>query len=713
MIHELLLALSGHPSPFLNPEAGKDSHLVENLSPPEIALLERLAQDLGGKYTKIRDGATKIISSHPSNVCRAVATSITSVHLVRFQDAIVQVEQDILQQRPNMVGAYNVVPLSGVVHAFDGWKEKLDWLATLVVYMQTGSSLPRRGQKPNPCNGKEIIERLRQSMQTGYPDIEDLSLQLSKVAELSWLRQASLWILHGKLPSTKGDFFVNRDVITLKADEPEPYVLEPNLIPSFVTQSTAASMLFIGKILNNISDMVSDVRGLSFETAPSTNEFLPRHLARLSTLTFPLNSSDFAGAISDIRTSISENALQKLLPMPKILEVLRILRQFFLLDRGEFAVALIISAEDRLVTKQTMSADKQLSKGASSLDRLTIKEREVSATLARAWTSIATSHGIDEDEADDDLELARGLLKLSIGSLEAPSAKQDPMQNSPRVEKLATFDDILLPTPTNLTMVIQHPLELCFTPSSITLYSHIHAYLLSIRRAHHQLSKLYLLSALRRTRSSTPSSAHPSVAKAMRAVWATVSSAIFFLAELGEFLQGTVIKQSLDRFHEWLEPSISRPGSRPSTAHSSSVIVDCHGKSMFRDPDAFVEAHNSFLHALVQGLLLDFEPFTKELRAFMSTIDHLSALVQRMESTINVNTHEEQAVLHDLRASQRGIAQSLRILVATLHGVDKDGAQGNGTPLETYTSNEGAFVPSQNRGVDQLLLKLGHIEEER
>ena len=713
MIHELLLALSGHPSPFLNPEASKDPQLVENLSPPEIALLERLAQDLGGKHVKIRDGATEIISSHPSNVCRAVATSITSAHLVRFQEAIIQVERDILQQNSNLVGAYNVVPLSGIVNAFDGWKEKLDWLADLVLYMQTGSSLPRRDQKPNPCTGKQIIERLRHFMHTGYPDIEGLSLQLSKVAELSWLKQASLWILHGKLPSTKGDFFVKRDVSTSRSEELEAYSLNSDLIPSFVTQSTAASILFIGRILNSIGDIVSNVRGLSLETAPSINDLLPKHLAYLSTLTLPLNSSDIAGAISDIRMSISENALQKLLPISKIIEALQILRKFFLLDRGEFAVALITSAEERLTVKQTAFTDRQLSKGDLSLDRLTIKESEVSATLARAWTSIANTQDTDEDESDDDLELARALLKLSIGSLEDPSQKQELVQDRPGVQKLASFDDLLLPTPTTLTMLIQHPLNLCIAPSSITIYSHIHAYLLALRRAHYQLSKLYLLSALRRTHSSIHSPAPSSMTKAMRAVWATVSSAIFFLAEVGEFLQGLVIKQSWERFHEWLEPSMSSPGYRPSTADSMLLDVDGFTKNTFRDPDAFMEAHSNFLRTLVHGLLLDFEPFTNELRAFMSAIDHLSALVQRMDAIINVGTREAQTIMHDLRASQQAIAQGLRTLVMTLHDVERDRATEIGASLGTHSGGEGTFVPWQSRGVDQLLLKLGHIEEDR
>ena len=713
MIHELLLALSGHPSPFLNPEASKDPHLVENLSPPEIALLERLAQDLGGKHIKIRDGAAKIISSHPSNVCRAVATSVTDAHLFQFQNAIVQVERDILQQSPSLVGAYNQVPLAGVVNSFNGWKEKLDWLADLVHYMQAGTLLPSRGTRSNPCTGKQIIEWLRQSTRTGYPEIEDLALQLSKIAELSWLKQASLWILHGRLPSPQNDFFIVSEEETTVAGKSKAPSLNVSLIPSFTTPPTATSILFIGKTLNHIGDIVGNVRGLSLERSPSASSFIPKHLAYLSTLTFPLNSSEFANAISNIRTSISENALQKLLPMPKILEALHILRQYFLLEKGEFAVALIISAEEQLLAKQSVSADRPLSRGLSDLARLTIKESEVSTTLVRAWTSIATSQDDEEDEIDDDFELARGWLKLSIGSLEVISQGQDLKEDVSGLPKLATFDDLLLPTPTYLTMAIQHPLDLCITSASVNTYSHIHAYLLSIRRASHQLNKLYLFSNLRRTRTSHATPASSSIAKPMRAVWVMVSSAIFFLAELGDFLQGTVIQQSWDRFHAWLEPTVTQSGSRPSTGYSKTAENDGLAQSTFRDPDAFMAAHDEYIHALTHSLLLDFEPFTKELRAFMSTIDHLSALVQRLDVSLEIDGREDKGLLNDLQPLQRTVAQGLRTLVATLHAVDEDRARDVANLTGTFGVDEDGFVPWKIRGVDQLLLKLGHIEDAR
>ena len=708
MIHELLLALSGHPSPLLNPDAGKDLHLTDHLTPPEIALLERLAQELGGKHVKIRDGAVKIISSHPSNICRAVANSICSTHLARFQGDIIQVERNVLQQDSSMVGAYNVVSLSGIANAFDGWKEKLDWLANLVQYMECGASGLKRNQKPIPCTGKQVIERLRLSMHTGYPDTETLALHLSKVAELGWLKHASLWILSGKLPGTKRDFFVKPDDSTADSNRSYAYSIDEAMVPSFVTSSTAASILFIGKILRDIDDIAEDVGQLSLERVPSGMDFMPRHCTYLSTLAFPIKSSDLTEAISKIRLSISKNALQKLLPMPKVLELLRVLRHFFLLDRGEFAVALISSAEERLAAKETTLADQHASRGSPSLEKLMIKESEVSATLARTWTSLATYQNTDEDENDDEVELARGLLKLSIGSLESPSRKHEAAVDEAETIKLAKFDNVLLPTPTSLTLNIQHPLDLCITTSSVRFYSYIHAYLLAIRRAHHQLSKLYLLSTLRRTSFSVVLSRSPSRVQLIRSVWATVSSAIFFLAELGDFLQGFVIRESWDRFHEWLEPSASKSRSRPNSK-TANDNESCSND--FRDPDAFIEAHEKYLHALTHSLLLNCEPFTKELQAFMIAIDHMSALVQRMETIIKLNSLEEKTVLSELKTTQQAVAAQLQGLVKVLRIADTARAEGMEISARTCRDDEATFVPWQSRGVDRLLLKLGHIEE--
>ena len=709
MIHELLLALSGHPSPLLDPGVSKNTILAEHLSPPELTLLERLAHDLGGKRIQIHNDVSSIISSHPSIVCRAVANAIILVHLARFQERIIQIERDLLQQKPNLVGAYNVVPLSGIVNAFDGWKEKLDWLARLVRDMHVRDSDFRRNQKSDLCNSKQMIEHLRRSTLTGYPDIEKMAEELGQVAESTWLKQASLWILYGKLPCSKCDFFIRTVQDSGGREVSGAWTIDQSLVPNFVVASTASSILFIGRILNDVGNASSDLKAVSPGKRPSVVQFLYKHVEHLSAVKYPINTTELSGAVSAIRKSMSENLLQSLLPTHRTLEILQVLRQFLLLDNGVFAVALINAAEDRPAKNQINSMDRYASGDSLGLDSLTIKESEVSSVLARTWTSIATCHDTNPHDDGDFLVLAQRLLRLSIGSLRGPVEQKEEADSGHRSSVVATFDDLLLPTPTTLSMSIPRPLDLYFPSSAIKVYSQIHAYLLSIRRASHQLDNLYLLSKLRRQ--SLARSSYTT--KPMRAVWASVTSVIYVLSELGNFMQGTIVGQSWETFTDWLQPSTSMAGSRPSTRGSRADDDKGPRETSFRDPDTFVKVQDRFLYALTRSLLLDHQPFTQELRGLMSAIDHLCALIQWMNFAVDANAHEEQSTLQDMKAAQGSIEKRLKELVATLHIADRMRMEEAANPSTFYDLDVVDFVPWESKGMDRLLLKLGHFNEAR
>ncbi|MCJ1424671.1 hypothetical protein MMC29_002559, partial [Sticta canariensis] len=584
MLHELLLALSGHPSSLLgsSTDESRKGNFGDLLSPAETALLESLAEDLGGKHRNIRERATSISSKHVSIVCRAVSTAIVSTHLGNFQQRILEVEKWILEENSNLVGAYSIVPLSGLVNAFDGWGRKLEWLWKLVRFIQpdvSGERIRQGVDEQRRCTASMVLERLRESTHTGYPDIEQIALHLTKTAEEAWLKQVSAWVLGGRLPTLgAADFFIIKEMAGMKADgSTDTYGIMSSLVPPFVTPSTANSILFIGKSLNHIRDKRSTmVEGLG--TCPEL-ELLSSHLAYLSCLGSPINTSSLSAAISAIRASLSKKALQRLLPLSKVLELLRVLKDFFLLERGEFAIALIQAADERLESRQYRSTERSNQKGFEGLSEVLVKEGEVSAVLARTWTTLSLLRGADED-ADEDMDLARDLLRLSIKPRDSDTLAKSKLKLSD-----PTFDDFLLPTPRTLSLHVPSPLDLVLSSFNVETYSEIHAYLLSIRRGHLRLSHLFLLSTLRRDHPSPEAPQHlshydrmetlvrkrrraNSRAKIMRPIWAAVGSATFLLAELGEYLQGQVIKSSWEEFNRWLDPAQAASAHNPYHAAS-------------------------------------------------------------------------------------------------------------------------------------------------
>jgi hypothetical protein len=98
------------------------------------------------------------------------------------------------------VGAYNIVPLTAIVGQFSDWTRRMEW------FWEITQCMMRDG-----CTGAKLIDKLCNSVQTGYSDIEAVALHLVEVAERAWIKQASSWILYGRLPSFGGDdFFVHQ-----------------------------------------------------------------------------------------------------------------------------------------------------------------------------------------------------------------------------------------------------------------------------------------------------------------------------------------------------------------------------------------------------------------------------------------------------------------------------------------------------------------------
>ena len=767
MLHELLLSLSGHPSPLLHSHsAGTKDGLgpfQSLLSPAERALLQSLSEDLGSKHRSVRDGASRISVSHGSTICRAVATAVVSTHLERFQRRILEVEKDILSESPSIVGAYNIVPLSTVVGAFDGWGRKLAWLWDLVQYVQDRDAHgnPRPGHEAvSACTAAELMQWLRDASRTGWPDVERMSLDLIGVAEMAWLKQVSAWVLYGQHPGA-ADFFVTREGGQSGLEGAAPaYRITSGLVPCFVTPSTANSIFFIGRSLKHIKERRSSTAEQPHTLTAPELALLPAHLAQLSALKTPISSASFSAAVGAIRLSLSQNALQQLLPISKVLEMLHVLKDFFLLERGEFAIALITAADDRLSLRHQRGArgPRPAPKDINDLASLTIRDGEVHSVLARTWTALAALQSVEDDGIDEGLDRARELITLSIKTLgRGPTSLGDGASQRP--PSTVSFDDLLLPSSTALGVRVPSPLDLFLTPSDVDTYSIIHAYLLAIRRAHFRLSKLFLLSALRRDRPlkaatrSNPRHPPPSQddssrqrvnrrTRAMRPIWATIGSAAFFLAELGEYFQGEVVQGSWDTFHRWLVPPVAdlaRPDGSSSLASSlrpGSSYVDSRPSSSRRsdddsaatygihDPESLTHAHRSYLASLRRAILLDDANFASQLRRQMTAIDHLSALMQRLD-TVQQSLHaaepppphlaaEEHTLLLDLQSSRAKVAGGVQGLIACLRDID-DARAGGGRygPLPGQEQRETDFVPRSSGALDRLLLKFddGRVED--
>ncbi|CEL08978.1 hypothetical protein ASPCAL12122 [Aspergillus calidoustus] len=733
MLHEILLSLSGQQSSLFSFQTEEDVVSEESfplLSPPEKALLSPLAR-LSRLHAKLRAHTAQICSTHPSVISRAVSTAIRSHHLGAFQKKILEVEKAIIAEDSSYVGGYGIVPLATVVGEFSPWTRRLEWLWELVRFIQPAS----KTENSQSCSGASLIDHLRGESQTGYVDIEEMALLLIGAAETAWMRQLSTWLLYGNLPILgKGDFFIQEASTSEREGSGSvmQFVIHADLLPQFVSTHTAASVLFIGKTLN----LIRAKRGPSNRRATEALLTSPvtlhgEHITHLAELKSPISASKLSTAVNSIRLSLSQSTLSKLLPLPKILEILSVLHDFLLLRRGEFATALVSHAHSRLQERQRRPDATVLRNFAqNNVDSLAIKEGDLATALTNTWVELYSLQN-EEDSADDELDLARELVRLSI---KAKERDRNPRLTSEGAgaELVAEtsnvpFDDLLFPTPTSLSVQVLPPLDLFLSASDISIYSKIHSYLLSIRRAQIRLGDMWKHTPLRR---SYPSPWGPPRSNSrfgqsrlrmgrerenarlaqMRAIWATNSASLFVLSEIGTFFQGEVINESWQHFREWIEAGVSdtrsmpgsRPGSRPGTASSSKANNDnpdqpvtADGESEVsnsepvtprrHDPEALTAAHRRYLYSLVQSLYLTNTPFTQALRGLLICIDHFIALVIRLESiqrNMDLETDEgvvdalvdyaseERELWDTLQVARRDVERSIQEVVARLREID-------------------------------------------
>jgi hypothetical protein len=206
MLQELLLAISGLASPLVHVDNhGKRAIPAPALSSSEFALVNQIAR-IGSLESEARSRATEIASHHPSTICRAIASAVLT-DLDKFQEDVVSVEHSILGHDSLLVGAYNVVPISGLLIPLDRWSRILPWVRQFLLFIQVSDG-KLAGDLDGRRSGAQAIDRLRRESQTGYHEIESTVLRLLSVGESSWLRQVSTWILYGRLPLFNDEDFL-------------------------------------------------------------------------------------------------------------------------------------------------------------------------------------------------------------------------------------------------------------------------------------------------------------------------------------------------------------------------------------------------------------------------------------------------------------------------------------------------------------------------
>jgi hypothetical protein len=370
------------------------------------------------------------------------------------------------------------------------------------------------------------------------------------------------------------------------------------------------------------------------------------------------------------------------------MEILQLLRDFFLLGRGEFAMALIQQADEKIRSRWRRAENLAYEK-RDGLATVVLKEGEVSAVLARTWAALGSMLGQHAEE-DEGVELARDLLRLTLSKSSKSSTPATPAAAAAEGSLFSIastpFRNLLFSAPVIMTLQIPAPLDLFLSQSDLQTYTDINSYLMSIRRAHIRLTDLWKITSLRRHHPPPPAPPYGSTRagrektkllrgrhiareNSLRSTWATCSAAIFFLAETEAYLQTEVVAGLWDGFQRWLttgsndEPqqqhldknaSAFRPAegrdildgqddediwleeastsSKSEVSRSHDALQPTITTQRIQDPQSLAQAHRAYLRHLVHRLLLSHQSFTDALYELLVHVDRLVALVTRLQA---------------------------------------------------------------------------------
>ncbi|XP_032606112.1 gamma-tubulin complex component 4 isoform X3 [Taeniopygia guttata] len=484
MIHELLLALSGYPgAAFTWSKRGglQVSQELPFLHPSETSVLNRLCR-LGTDYIRFAEfveqytGHVQQQDHHPSQqnqsglhgiYLRAFCTGLDSV-LQPYRQALLDLEQEFQLLFPSVM--------------------------VMVEQIKT--------QKIHGC---QILETVHKHSCGGLPPVRSALEKILAVCHGVMYKQLSAWMLHGLLLDQHEEFFIKqgpssgnvlsqpeeddddlgiggltgkqlRELQDLRLIEEEnmlapslkQFSLRVEMLPSYIPVRVAEKILFVGESVQMFENQNVNLtrKGSILKNQEDT---FAAELHRLKQQ--PLFSLvDFESVVDWIRSTVAEHLWKLMVEESDLLGQLKIIKDFYLLGRGELFQAFIDTAQHMLKTPPTA-----------------VTEHDV---------NIAFQQSAHKVLLDDDNLLP--LLHLTIEyhgkeHKDTSQIREGPSRElSPREAPTSGWAAL------GLSYKVQWPLHILFTPAVLEKYNVVFKYLLSVRRVQAELQHCWALQMQRK-----------------------------------------------------------------------------------------------------------------------------------------------------------------------------------------------------------------------
>uniref|UniRef100_A0A3Q0S2N5 Gamma-tubulin complex component n=1 Tax=Amphilophus citrinellus TaxID=61819 RepID=A0A3Q0S2N5_AMPCI len=536
MIHELLLALSGYPGTIFtwNKRTGLQvSQDLPFLHPSETSVLNRLCK-LGSDYIRF----TEFIEQHTGHVhpqehhtsqpsqtglhgiyLRAFCTGLDSM-LQPYRQALLDLEQEFLGD-PHLT-------ISHVNYKLDQFQLLFP---SVMVVVETIKS-----QKIHGC---QILETVYKHSCGGLPPVRMALEKILAVCHGVMYKQLAAWMLHGLLLDQSEEFFVKqgpsaggaaanqeeeeedlglgglsgkqlRELQDLRLIEEEnmlapslqQFSLRAEMLPSYIPIRVAEKILFVGESVQMFENH-NHSPSRAGSILKHQEDMFAAELHRLKQQ--PLFSLvDFENLIDRIRSTVAEHLWTLMVEEADLLEQLKIIKDFYLLGRGELYQVFIDLAQHMLKTPPTA-----------------VTEHDVNVAFQQAAHKVLL---------DDDNLLP--LLHLTVDYQGKDSKATPPQDTSPREVPPTGWAAL------GLAYKVQWPLHILFTPAVLEKYNVVFRYLLSVRRVQSQLQHCWALQMQRKHLKSSQTDA---------VKWRLRNHMAFLIDNLQYYLQVDVLESQFSQ----------------------------------------------------------------------------------------------------------------------------------------------------------------------
>uniref|UniRef100_A0AAQ4Q5W3 Gamma-tubulin complex component n=1 Tax=Gasterosteus aculeatus aculeatus TaxID=481459 RepID=A0AAQ4Q5W3_GASAC len=544
MIHELLLALSGYPGTIFtwNKRTGLQvSQDLPFLHPSETSVLNRLSK-LGSDYIRF----TEFIEQHTGHVhqqehhtnqpnqtglygiyLRAFCTGLDSI-LQPYRQALLDLEREFLGD-PHLT-------ISHVNYKLDQFQ--LLFPSVMVVVESI---------KLQKIHGCQILEMVYKHSCGGLPPVRMALEKILAVCHGVMYKQLAAWMLHGLLLDQSEEFFVKqgpsaggaaanqeeeeedlglgglsgkqlRELQDLRLIEEEnmlapslqQFSLRAEMLPSYVPIRVAEKILFVGESVQMFENHNHNPSRAG-SILKHQEDLFATELHRLKQQ--PLFSLvDFENLIDRIRSTVAEHLWTLMVEESDLLEQLKIIKDFYLLGRGELYQVFIDLAQHMLKAPPTA-----------------VTEHDVNVAFQQAAHKVL----LDDDSLLPLLHLTVDYQGKDSKEVTGPRDGATPPQDASPREAPPTGWAAL-----GLTYKVQWPLHILFTPAILEKYNVVFRYLLSVRRVQSQLQHCWALQMQRKHLKSSQTDA---------VKWRLRNHMAFLIDNLQYYLQVDVLESQFSQ----------------------------------------------------------------------------------------------------------------------------------------------------------------------